>query len=141
MAGKSRDTGTSKEDAKQKPGSPLEWAMAALGGVLVLAMIAFLALSALTGSGNLPDIIVEVRSIEPVGGGYAVAFRASNRGDVTAAGVVIEGILDRNGEIAGRAGTTLDYVPEHSHQDGGLFFSVDPADGDLTLRALGYSDP
>lgn len=127
--------------ARQKAGSPLEWATAALGGVLVLTTLAFLALGALRSGDDSPDVVVDQLEIRQVERGYLVSFVARNLGDKTAAGVVVEGTLTRDGEEMERAETTLDYIPEHSHHEGGLFFSSDPSNADLNLRALGYSVP
>lgn len=74
--------------------------------------------------------------------GYLVQFNAFNEGGSTAEGVVIEGKLRRGPDPAVETShTTLDYLPSHSELKGGLFFTQDPRQFDLQLRALGYEVP
>ena len=51
------------------------------------------------------------------------------------------------GELRSGAGsvetsdTTIEYVPPHSERKGGLFFTSDPRQHELRLRAKGFEQP
>lgn len=132
------------EGKKQKPGEHphvLEWAVGAVSAVLVLAMIGFVLYQAVSVTSARPELHVVAETVEPAGAGFQVPFRAVNRGDSTAAGVNVEGRIERDGETVETSGVTLDYVPAHSEQRGGLFFREDPRQGRLVLEVKGYADP
>jgi uncharacterized protein (TIGR02588 family) len=80
-------------------------------------------------------------SIVPAQNGYLVQFHAVNQGGSTAAGVVIGGELRRDAETIESSHTTLNYLPANSERGGGLFFTHDPRQFDLQMRALGYEEP
>jgi uncharacterized protein (TIGR02588 family) len=121
--------------------SSYEWAVAALGMLLVLASIGFILYEELATSESPPDVHVSTESILRSGDGYLVAFKAENRGGSTAASLAIEGELSRGGVIVEMSEATIDYLPPRSHRSGGLFFSEDPSGGTIDLRASGFADP
>ena len=89
-----------------------------------------------------PEVTVRVISVVPMKGGYLVQFNALNQGGSTAEGVVIEGQLRRGTESAVETShTTVNYLPSHSELSGGLFFTHDPRQFELQVRALGYEVP
>lgn len=123
------------------PASPWEWVVAAIGAMLVLGAIGYLVYFAETTPMSLPVIVLEQEPTARSGAGYVVVVTVTNEGGTTAAAVEIEGMLSRGGVELETAATTLDYVPRFSTRQAGLFFSSDPRDGVLTLRALGYAEP
>ncbi len=68
-------------------------------------------------------------------------FRAVNNGGSTAEGLTIEGDLRNANAVVETSSTTLEYLPAHSTGEGGLFFSSDPRQHELRLRAKGYEEP
>lgn len=139
MAGKS-----DKKDRYIRPGaatSKWEWVAAAVGLVLVLGAIGFIAYNALTAESSVPVVTVEHLSTERNAGGYVVEFRARNSGPSTAASLTISGTLyDGSTEIESSE-VTLDYLPPRGKRKGGLIFQTDPAEHELRLEAEGYVDP
>ncbi len=122
--------------------APLEWLAAGLGLILTVAMLGIVGWQAsLEPDVRLPEIMVEVRDGTARGPIHVVSIIARNRSPATAANVVIEGALLKDGSVVERAQTTFDYVPGNSSRSGGLFFIADPSTHDLRLRALGYVDP
>jgi uncharacterized protein (TIGR02588 family) len=117
------------------------WAIGLLGALLVFGSIGFALYEAAAGDSSPPNVKVEVQSITPVQNGYLVEFRAINEGGRTAAGLTIEGELRNGTEIVESSDTTLDYLPSHSERSGGLFFTADPQEHQLQLRAKGYEMP
>lgn len=122
--------------------SALEWAIAALGLVLVVVTLALTLRDALDPTDAPPAIVVRADSVIALPGtGFLVRFTAENRGDRTAASVPVAGALRLAADSTETAEATLDYVPGHSRRRGGLYFRSDPRRGALELRAGGFQDP
>ena len=122
--------------------SLLEWLVAGLGGLLVGFAVVFLLVQAFTSANQKPpDLVLRAGTSQQVQLGYHVPVRIRNLGDEAAVDVVIEGELMRGGAAAEASEFTLDYAPAHSEREGGLFFSRDPGDFALELRAKGYQEP
>jgi uncharacterized protein (TIGR02588 family) len=118
-----------------------EWAVAAVGFIVVVSVIGFVLYQAMTNESSPPDIRLSVQSVRPLQQGYVVEIRVDNRGDTTAAGLQIEGTLRDGSGNEERAEAGVDYVPSHSTVTTGLFFRGDPRAGKLDLRPLGYRQP
>lgn len=117
------------------------WGIGLLGLVLVLGSIGLALYEAAVGDSSPPDVTVELEEILPVQNGFLVEFRVINEGGTTAAGLTVEGELRNGTEIVETSDTTIEYVPSHSERAGGLFFTLDPRQYDLQLRATGYETP
>jgi uncharacterized protein (TIGR02588 family) len=130
------------ETGKVAPQVPwLEWVASGIGLVLVLGVFGVIGWQLFNGATVPPVITVEVENVAPVEGGHRVLFRARNRAGEAAAQVEIEGTVSTAGSDPETSRVVLDYIPGHSEQQGGLFFSRDPRSGALTLRATGFADP
>jgi uncharacterized protein (TIGR02588 family) len=117
------------------------WAIALLGLSLVVGSIGFMLYEAAGGDQSPPDVAARVDSILPTRNGYLVKFRAVNEGGSTAEGVTVEGELRNGTESVETSNTTIEYVPSHSEREGGLYFTLDPKQYELRLRAKGYEKP
>ena len=151
---KKMDNASSNEESRSEPkqsnnqltetGSDtplLEWLMAIVGMALVVFSVGFLLYQAVTGNETPPDVTVEMATITPTSHGYLVQFRAINQGETTAKGLIIEGQLTEAGQEVEKSEMTLDYIPARSEREGGLFFTENPDQFELQLRALGYQQP
>lgn len=118
-----------------------EWAMAALGALLVFGAIAYLAYQALGRDETPPDVRLVTERVHALEQGFVVLFLARNHGAQAAAQVVIEGELSGPEGPVETGEATLDYLPPRSEREGGLFFSRDPRAFELRLRARGYAKP
>ncbi|SEL98037.1 TIGR02588 family protein [Blastococcus sp. DSM 46786] len=118
-----------------------EYALGALGGLLVLVLLGFLVQQVVTGRGSAPELAVTVTAVEPRGDGWAVAFRVENSGGRTAEQLEVSGSLTRGGREVEQASATIAYVPPDSRRSGALLFSEDPRDGRLEVRPAGYASP
>ena len=131
--------------AEEKPAgvvtSRWEWVAAAASAALVLLMIGFMLYEAAAKPDTPPQVEVRAGPVVRAGEGWRVEFVASNRGFRAAAGVKVEGELKRGEESVETAEATLDYVPGESQRNGGLYFSHDPGQHRLELRAHGYQEP
>jgi uncharacterized protein (TIGR02588 family) len=119
--------------------SKWEWVAASVSGALVVAAIVILVLHG-RRTQTPPDLRVTVDRIVPVSAGYLATFSVHNRGGETAAAVIVEGVLVKDGDVE-RSEVMFDYVPDGSLQRGGLMFTRNPEDGELTVRAHGYREP
>lgn len=136
-----RADGARFRDHPAEATSPLEWAVAALGLVLIVGAIGYLAYFALTTRPEPPSVFVTRQSVAPSGNGYVVTITADNRGTSTAAAVTVEGTLLQNGTPIETSEVTLDYLPRLSERQAGLFFTHDPSQYRLELRPKGYTEP
>lgn len=118
-----------------------EWLVALLGLLVVLSALGFLGYEAVAGDTTAPDPLIRVTDIESVGGGYLAQLEILNQGGDTAAGLTVEGTLTRGGRVVETSDVTLDYLPGGSVREAGLFFSRNPRQGRLELRALGFQEP
>lgn len=118
-----------------------EWIIAALGCTLVFSSLVFMTYKAVTATGKPPDLIVTVQEIEEVKTGYLVKFKVKNNGEYAAAVAVIKGELKKGDKTEETSTTTVDYVPSYSTRSGGVFFTKNPKDFKVDLRATGYTEP
>jgi uncharacterized protein (TIGR02588 family) len=130
-------------DAPARPRIPaLEWIAAAVGLLLIAAMLGILGWEALKGNGkHAPFVEVSVEGVTAAAGGYIVEVALRNRSPSTAAAVEVEGELASGGRTIETSSVTIDYVPGESTRRAGLFFSHDPRDLEVDVRALGYAQP
>jgi uncharacterized protein (TIGR02588 family) len=130
-----------KEREKIREAPLWMWGIALLGLALVLGSIAFTLYEAAAGDSSPPDVTLRVDSILPTRNGFLVEFRAVNEGGSTAEGLTVEGELRSGAGSVETSDTTIEYVPPHSERKGGLFFTSDPRQHELRLRAKGFEQP
>jgi uncharacterized protein (TIGR02588 family) len=131
-----------KKDNEKLDEAPLwMWGIGLLGLILILGSIGFALYEAIAGDSSPPDVTVQVEAILPVQNGFLVEFRVINEGGTTAAGLMVEGELRNGAEVVEASDTTIDYLPSHSQRAGGLFFTQDPRQYELQLRAKGDETP
>ena len=128
-----------KRGAPQIP--PLEWAVAAVGLVLVAGTAVLLALQGYAGGNSPPDISLRVESIVELRNGYVAKVKAVNVGGGTAADVIVEGELANASGVVETSEMSFQYLPPHSARTGGLFFKRDPRKYEVRLTAKGYESP
>lgn len=127
------------EDASSKhpvnrPPHPLEWIIGAASGLAVVALIAYLAITALTETDGPPAFELSLDDVFEGQGLWHARVTVRNFGHKTAADVVLEGALpDQTSEI------TFDYVPAGSSRTGALLFDRRPEG--LALQVRSYTDP
>ena len=129
------------KDEKLKDAPAWMWGIGLVGLIFILGSIGFMLNEAIAGDSSPPDVIVQVEDIIATENGFLVEFRVMNDGGTTASGLTVEGELRDGTAIIETSDTTLEYVPSHSERLGGLFFTQDPRQYELRLRALGYETP
>jgi uncharacterized protein (TIGR02588 family) len=118
-----------------------EWVVALIGFVFVFGVIGFMLYRAIQGNSSPPELTVQVESTLATSNGYLITFVVTNGGELTAAGVTIQGELRNGTERVEMSTVTLDYVPSRSQRRGGLYFINNPQQYELQLWAQGYEQP
>ena len=119
----------------------LEWTVFALGLVLVLATLGFLALQAVKSEAGPPDIVVRLGDPLPTQNGYLVPVEVTNVGRSTAEDVKIPVVLElANGERE-EAELDLAFLPRDSRRNGYVSFRGDPGRGTLAVGAIAFEVP
>lgn len=134
-----------KEKRERPKKTPVwEWIIAAVGLILVVAALGTTLYRAVIEESTPPILEISVEAIVPTANGYLVNFSVKNNGNQTAAGLTVEGELKTDAEGAESVETisaTLAYAPANSRREGGLFFSKNPNEYRLEIRAKGYEKP
>jgi uncharacterized protein (TIGR02588 family) len=136
-----RDEEGRHEAAVDEPPPFWEWVMATVGLLLLLASLGYLTYEALVREPTAPAPFVQALGAERQGDRWLVRFRVQNRGTLTAEHLKVTGTLRHAGTPAEETEIEFDFLPGESSREGGLFFSRDPAGGQLELAARGYRKP
>ena len=121
--------------------SAVEWATAAVGAVLFVAMIGYMVYVGLREVEGSPKI--ELMTSDPVrhDDNFHIGFVATNSGEVTATGLIVRAVLtDGDRDVESRE-ITIDYLPTQSSRRGGFFFKQDPTRYKLAVAATAYMEP
>ncbi|HEX8476320.1 MAG TPA: hypothetical protein VF666_20130 [Pyrinomonadaceae bacterium] len=118
-----------------------EWSVFAVGLVLVVGTLAYLAYDGAT-LGDAPPT-VEVRLGTPRQGShnFLVPITVINHGDKTAEGVAIEVTLEDGSPTPERGELTFAFLPRQASREGFVTFQTDPRNAQLKTRVLGYEEP
>ena len=112
-----------------------EWIAAALGAVVTLTAIGFIAAEAAQPSAPAA-LTAEVVRTRTVPGGSVLEVEVSNAGDETAAGVHIEA-----GAGIQTSQAVIDYVPGHGRRTVSLAFSAPAPATAPQVRVVGWTEP
>lgn len=134
---------TAEGEQQPQTGEPrrIEWIIGGMSALITVAMIAFLLYQAFSMDTGIPQIEAAVDRIRAVDEAFHVEFHVTNRGDATAAAVLVQGRLMDGPETIEEREVTFDYVPAHSQQKGALIFDADPRKLRLRLEPHGYKEP
>ena len=127
-------TSRQKANAAVESRPVLQWAMAAIGGLVTLAVIGVVAWEAQQPAAP-PVLRARMVAVTPSAGGYLAEIEVSNTGRDTAAAVDVVGTL----EGASPSTVTLDYVPAQGRAKAWLHFDRDAARASLAI--VGWSEP
>ena len=120
----------------------LEWGVFAVGLVLVVAALAYLAYDGATMGSDPPILEVRLGAPEPRAHNFIVPVTVINHGDETAEGVTVEVILNNGeGREPVRGELTIAFLPRRATREGFVTFQQDPRAAQLKARVLGYEKP
>ncbi len=120
----------------------VEWTVFAVGLLLVVSVIAYLAYDAATLTDAPPSI--EVRTGQPIERphNFIIPVSLTNHGDQTAEGVLVEVSLESGGVETERGEFTIAFLPRRSTREGWVAFQTDPRTaGQIKARVMGYEKP
>jgi uncharacterized protein (TIGR02588 family) len=122
----------------------LEWSVFAVGLMLVLAVLGYLAYEGATMGNDPPSIEVRLGTPEPRAHNFIVPVTVINHGDETAEGITIEVTSENAGGGEGepvRGELTIAFLPRRATREGWVTFQQDPRSARLNARVLGYEKP
>jgi uncharacterized protein (TIGR02588 family) len=119
----------------------LEWAVFAVGLVLVLATLGYLVREVATGREGPPEIVVEFGQPRAAPSGYLVPVRVRNVGPATAEDVVVSVVLNLPDGSREEGELNLAFLPRDSRREGGLHFNRDPGQGKLVVGTIAFEIP
>lgn len=119
----------------------LESVLGLLGGLVVLAVLSFLAYEAVAADGRGPALSASIVRSEESDGQRVVHYEVRNDGSRTAEQVHVVGQLVKGGETVQQVSSTVAYVPVGSTRRGVLIFDAAPASAQVRVRAASYTTP
>jgi len=119
----------------------LEWSVFAIGLLLVLSTLGYLAYEGIRMGDEPPSIEVRLGTPEQHAHNFTVPVTVLNHGDQTASGVIIEVVLEHEGAEQARGQLELPFLPRHATREGWVTFDKDPRTAELKARVLGYEKP
>lgn len=119
----------------------IEWVTGILSVLLVLGLLGWIAWDIYRYEDAVADFELSVISVQRSSNSFRVNFDIHNMTQSTAAKVHVVGQLQSTNGEAETADVTFDYVASESHDNGTLFFSRDPTQGNLTLNVVGFTEP
>lgn len=130
----SDDAETERYPVNRKP-HPVEWIIGAASALGLVALIGYLAITALSETDGPPIFETVVDEVLAADGAWHVRVTLRNAGDKTAADVTLKGTASDGEE----SDVTFDYVPAGSTRKGALLFDAEPSGLELSVRS--YTAP
>ena len=118
----------------------IEWIGGAIGALIVLSTIAYLAVATFRGGANETILTVTVVRVREQPGAFAVDIEVRNAGRAAAADVQIGGVGSAANVAEALPRARIDYVPGLSTRRATLVFPFNPGERPA-VRVLGYTKP
>ncbi len=120
----------------------VEWIVFAVGLMLVVGTLAYLAYDAMTVGDAPPSIEIRVGAPLERPHNYVIPVSITNHGDLTAEGVHIEVALESGGAETERSEFDVAFLPRRATRQGWVAFQTDPRTAQkINARVLGYEKP
>jgi uncharacterized protein (TIGR02588 family) len=120
----------------------VEWAVFGASLALVLFTLSYLAYDAATLGDAPPSMEVRTGTPQERPHNFIVPVTVINHGDQTAEGVLVEVVLETNGQEKERAEFDIAFLPRRGTREGWVTFQTDPRAGvQIKARVLGYEKP
>jgi uncharacterized protein (TIGR02588 family) len=120
--------------------SPLEWIVAALSAICVVAIVAILIFEQVNMGEPVPRISINLEKIEKQKDHYLVTAIARNDGDKTGSRVECTAQLKRDEQMLEQRTARIEFLPPHSEKKIGFYFAQDPNAAELRLQPGGYEE-
>ena len=119
----------------------LEWAVFAVGLVLVLGTLGFLVRESLVTAGGPPDVVTRLGQRQAAADGFMVPVEVANLGKGTAEDVQVTVILELSDREREEAVLDIAFLPRDSRRNGWVTFQGDPKRGTLRLGPIAFEVP
>lgn len=119
----------------------LEWSVFAVGLLLVLATLSYLASETLSARAGPPDIVVRLGQPRELRSGFLVPVEVANAGHESAEDVRIPLTLEMEGREPEEAELSFPFVPRDSRREGWVSFRGDPRAGRIVVGAIAFQIP
>ncbi|RAU82713.1 hypothetical protein [Pontibacter arcticus] len=127
-----------EEEAK----NPLEWAVFALGLVLVLAILGYLGFKTYTYRPSPPDLQLAYAPEPTMNEPNRFRVVISNKGNTTAEEVKVQVVLQKAGQELEKVELQLPFVPRGARRTGWVIFTESPASADtVSANVISYRTP
>ena len=119
----------------------LEWAVFAIGLLLVLATLGYLVSESIGDVGGPPEVVARLGDPRPSASGHLVPVEVTNVGETTAEDVRVPIFLELADGKREEAELSIAFLPRNSKRDGWVSFRGDPRQGTLSLGAIAFEVP
>jgi uncharacterized protein (TIGR02588 family) len=119
----------------------LEWAVFAVGLVLVVATLGYLVRESIADHGKPPEVVVRLGEPRPSESGYLLPVEVTNTGQATAEDVLVPIFLEMSDGSREEAELSIAFLPRNSKRNGWVSFRGDPSQGTLGLGAIAFEVP
>lgn len=119
--------------------SPIEWVIGGLSGVVVLAIMLFLATQAIFSASGRPVLSISVEQVERAGQGSIVGIKVMNAGKEAASDISVSATAAEPG--AGTKRLEFGYLGSGSEQRGAFVFDTPVDPRRLKVQVDGYLQP
>lgn len=131
-----------KKKSNQEKKNFLEWAVFAIGLLLVLSALGYLSYKTFTNKTTPPEIEVKFWEDPSEAAPYRYAVEVNNKGGETAEEVTVELVQKKDNAPIETSALKLAFVPKDSKREGWLNFHHDPKKADtLYVRVVSFSKP
>jgi uncharacterized protein (TIGR02588 family) len=135
-------TENEKEQSGKDHKNELEWAVFAIGLLLVAGILGYLGYKIFTHQPSPPDLQVEYSSSPTETAPYRYHVVVKNNGGETAEEVSIELVLEGDSATIEKAELQLPFVPQASKREGWVNFSKNPDTADTIMtRVVSFKKP
>jgi uncharacterized protein (TIGR02588 family) len=128
------------EDDQPPPITALEWVVAIVSAICILALLGFLINEQVSSKQLPPDISLKLEGIEKQSDQYLARVSVHNSGDKTASRVECAAELKFGSNQVEQSTARLEFVPPHSRKKIGFIFQHNPSEGELRLSPLGFEE-
>ncbi|WP_299824749.1 hypothetical protein [uncultured Pontibacter sp.] len=136
-----------QENKKEPNGSKdiknwLEWTIFAISLIMVLTLLGYLVHQVYTDKPSSPDLLVQTVADPSEHAPFRHLVTIYNKGGTTAEEILVEIVLEKEGDVIEKAELQLPFSPQESTREVWVNFRENPAMADtLVTRVVSYKKP
>lgn len=137
-----KDEKKDQDDEYEGSKNILEWAVFAVGLIIILAILSYLSYKTYTHQPSPAEIEIQYTLSPSDNVPYRFHVIAYNRGGETAESVIVELELQNADTTMEMSEITFQFVPQSSKREGFIIFRTDPAEADsIFARVVSFNKP